>query len=84
MEHHHFDQCVMILNSDGNKILQDLSPEQYGTAVRLVESAILSTDLALYFKSVQRLILYTYMYSSTECYLQKKRPVCKFSPDQRL
>ena len=59
MEHHHFDQCIMILNSDGNTILQDLSPEQYGTAVRLVENAILSTDLALYFKSVQRLI-YTY------------------------
>ena len=22
MEHHHFDQCVMILNSDGNNIFQ--------------------------------------------------------------
>ncbi|XP_055949647.1 cGMP-specific 3',5'-cyclic phosphodiesterase-like isoform X3 [Argiope bruennichi] len=50
MEHHHFDQCVMILNSEGNNIFQFLSPEEYKSIISVVESAILSTDLALYFK----------------------------------
>ncbi|KFM65357.1 cGMP-specific 3',5'-cyclic phosphodiesterase, partial [Stegodyphus mimosarum] len=50
MEHHHFDQCVMILNSEGNNIFQSLSPEEYRSIISIVESAILSTDLALYFK----------------------------------
>ena len=25
MEHHHFDQCVMIMNSKGNRILDNMS-----------------------------------------------------------
>ncbi|CRK92094.1 CLUMA_CG005663, isoform A [Clunio marinus] len=50
MEHHHFDQCVMILNSEGNNIFQALSPEDYRYVMNVVESAILSTDLAMYFK----------------------------------
>nr|CFW94218.1 Eka-cGMP gated channel beta 1 protein [Euperipatoides kanangrensis]CFW94237.1 Eka-PDE alpha protein [Euperipatoides kanangrensis] len=50
MEHHHFDHCIMILNSEGNNIFQALSPEQYQEAIRMLEHAILSTDLALYFK----------------------------------
>nr|XP_042906908.1 cGMP-specific 3',5'-cyclic phosphodiesterase [Parasteatoda tepidariorum] len=50
MEHHHFDQSVMILNSEGNNIFQSLSPEEYRNIISIVESAILSTDLALYFK----------------------------------
>lgn len=50
MEHHHFDQCVMILNSEGNNIFQALSPEDFRTVMKVVESAILSTDLAMYFK----------------------------------
>ncbi|ALC45432.1 Pde6 [Drosophila busckii] len=50
MEHHHFDQCVMILNSEGNNIFQALSPEDYRCVMKTVESAILSTDLAMYFK----------------------------------
>uniref|UniRef100_A0A146L047 Phosphodiesterase n=1 Tax=Lygus hesperus TaxID=30085 RepID=A0A146L047_LYGHE len=50
MEHHHFDQCVMILNSEGNNIFQALSPEDYRTVMRVVEQSILSTDLAMYFK----------------------------------
>ncbi|XP_022246838.1 cGMP-specific 3',5'-cyclic phosphodiesterase-like isoform X1 [Limulus polyphemus] len=50
MEHHHFDQSIMILNSEGNNIFQSLSPEEYKIAVSVIESAILSTDLALYFK----------------------------------
>ncbi|XP_055525606.1 cGMP-specific 3',5'-cyclic phosphodiesterase isoform X2 [Wyeomyia smithii] len=50
MEHHHFDQCVMILNSEGNNIFQALSPEDFRKVMKTVESAILSTDLAMYFK----------------------------------
>lgn len=50
MEHHHFDQCVMILNSEGNNIFQALSPEDYRYVMKVVENAILSTDLAMYFK----------------------------------
>ncbi|XP_076439522.1 cGMP-specific 3',5'-cyclic phosphodiesterase-like isoform X2 [Babylonia areolata] len=50
LEHHHFDHCIMILNSEGNNIFQSLSPEEYRRAIKLLEHAILSTDLALYFK----------------------------------
>uniref|UniRef100_A0A1Y1MPH6 Phosphodiesterase n=1 Tax=Photinus pyralis TaxID=7054 RepID=A0A1Y1MPH6_PHOPY len=50
MEHHHFDQCVMILNTESNNIFQALSPDDYRTVMGVVEAAILSTDLAMYFK----------------------------------
>ncbi|XP_020283461.1 dual 3',5'-cyclic-AMP and -GMP phosphodiesterase 11 isoform X2 [Pseudomyrmex gracilis] len=50
MEHHHFDQCLMILNSEGNQILSNLSPEDYSRVVKVLEEAILSTDLAVYFR----------------------------------
>ncbi|CAD5123090.1 DgyrCDS11466 [Dimorphilus gyrociliatus] len=50
MEHHHFDQCIMILNSDCNNIFSSLSSQEYRRVVKIIESAILSTDLALYFK----------------------------------
>ncbi|XP_061748857.1 cGMP-specific 3',5'-cyclic phosphodiesterase-like, partial [Nerophis ophidion] len=53
MEHHHFDQCLMILNSPGNQILSSLSVEEYKTTLKMIEMAILSTDLALYFKRRQ-------------------------------
>jgi hypothetical protein len=49
MEHHHFDQCVMILNSQGNQILANLSPQEYSRVIMLLEEAILATDLANYF-----------------------------------
>jgi hypothetical protein len=49
MEHHHFDQCVMILNSQGNQILSNLSPQEYSRVIILLEEAILATDLANYF-----------------------------------
>lgn len=54
MEHHHFDQCVMILNSDSNNIFQNLPMEDYRQVMRVVENAILSTDLAAYFKKKNR------------------------------
>ncbi|GFS80411.1 dual 3',5'-cyclic-AMP and -GMP phosphodiesterase 11 [Trichonephila clavipes] len=50
MEHHHFDQCIMILNSEGNQILSNLSPDDYSTVVHVVEDAILATDLTVYFR----------------------------------
>ncbi|XP_050665693.1 dual 3',5'-cyclic-AMP and -GMP phosphodiesterase 11-like isoform X2 [Leptidea sinapis] len=49
MEHHHFDQCLMILSSPGNQILANLSSEDYEKVVKVLEDAILSTDLAVYF-----------------------------------
>lgn len=51
MEHHHFDQCVMILNSQGNQILANLSPQEYSRVIVLLEEAILATDLANYFQN---------------------------------
>ncbi|XP_048826127.1 cGMP-specific 3',5'-cyclic phosphodiesterase isoform X1 [Brienomyrus brachyistius] len=48
MEHHHFDQCLMILNSPGNQILSSLTLDEYKTTLKMIERAILATDLALY------------------------------------
>lgn len=56
MEHHHLDQCIMILSEDSNNILQSLSPEQYKKCMYLIEHAILSTDLAIYFRKKNRFI----------------------------
>ncbi|XP_051576928.1 cGMP-specific 3',5'-cyclic phosphodiesterase-like isoform X3 [Myxocyprinus asiaticus] len=50
MEHHHFDQCLMILNSPGNQILSSLSLDEYRVTLKMIEKAILATDLALYMK----------------------------------
>lgn len=50
LEHHHFDQCIMILSTEGNEILSGLTQEEYESVISLIECAILSTDLALYFK----------------------------------
>ncbi|XP_033125627.1 cGMP-specific 3',5'-cyclic phosphodiesterase-like, partial [Anneissia japonica] len=49
MEHHHFDHCIMILNSENNNIFQSLSADDYQSVLKMLESAILATDLALYF-----------------------------------
>ncbi|XP_042256907.1 cGMP-specific 3',5'-cyclic phosphodiesterase isoform X3 [Thunnus maccoyii] len=50
MEHHHFDQCLMILTSPGNQILSGLSLDEYKATLKMIERAILATDLALYMK----------------------------------
>ncbi|CAF3453023.1 unnamed protein product [Rotaria sp. Silwood1] len=50
LEHHHFDQCIMILQTEGNNILQTLSPDDYKLVVHYIEAAILATDLAVYFR----------------------------------
>uniref|UniRef100_A0A3Q3XQ74 Phosphodiesterase n=1 Tax=Mola mola TaxID=94237 RepID=A0A3Q3XQ74_MOLML len=52
MEHHHFDHCLMILNSPGNQILTGLSLDEYKATLKMIERAILATDLALYMKSM--------------------------------
>ena len=39
-----------LLLFQGNNIFMHLSPREYREAIRVVESAILSTDLALYFR----------------------------------
>ncbi|CAF95364.1 unnamed protein product, partial [Tetraodon nigroviridis] len=50
MEHHHFDHCLMILNSPGNQILSGLSLDEYKSTLKMIERAILATDLALHMK----------------------------------
>nr|XP_046916300.1 dual 3',5'-cyclic-AMP and -GMP phosphodiesterase 11-like [Dermatophagoides farinae] len=50
LEHHHFDQSLMILNSQGNQIWSNLSPQEYRRVVYVLEEAILATDLAVYFR----------------------------------
>uniref|UniRef100_A0A672M6C4 Phosphodiesterase n=1 Tax=Sinocyclocheilus grahami TaxID=75366 RepID=A0A672M6C4_SINGR len=50
MEHHHFDQCLMILNGPGNQILSGLSLDEYKATLKMIEKSILATDLALYMK----------------------------------
>ncbi|XP_075469782.1 cGMP-specific 3',5'-cyclic phosphodiesterase [Ascaphus truei] len=50
MENHHFDQCLMILNSQGSQILSGLSVQDYKTTLKMIKRAILATDLALYIK----------------------------------
>ncbi|XP_054260068.1 cGMP-specific 3',5'-cyclic phosphodiesterase [Macrosteles quadrilineatus] len=56
MEHHHFDQCVMILNSENNNIFQALSMQDYRYVMKVVENSILSTDLAMYFKKKNKFL----------------------------
>jgi len=51
MEHHHFDQCLMLLSSNGNQLLTNVSKEEFKSVILLVEEAILATDLAIYFKN---------------------------------
>jgi len=50
LEHHHFNQAVAILNSEGNNIFQNLTSSQYKEVMKLLKHAILATDLAQYFK----------------------------------
>ncbi|XP_048758598.2 dual 3',5'-cyclic-AMP and -GMP phosphodiesterase 11-like isoform X2 [Ostrea edulis] len=50
LEHHHFDQCIMILSTKGNDILCNIKQNEYEEIIQILENAILATDLALYFK----------------------------------
>ena len=44
----------MILNSQGNQILSNLSPSEYSRVIHVLEEAILATDLAKYFQKRDR------------------------------
>ena len=46
----------MILNSPGNQILSNLNTQEYENVVKLVEHAILATDLAIFFRNKYRFI----------------------------
>ena len=50
MEHHHFNHTIMILNTEGHNIFQNLSSQSYRKVVSLLRHSILSTDLAINFK----------------------------------
>ncbi|XP_041363475.1 dual 3',5'-cyclic-AMP and -GMP phosphodiesterase 11-like [Gigantopelta aegis] len=50
LEHHHFDQCIMILTTKGSDILCHVPQTDYEQILQLLEGAILATDLALYFR----------------------------------
>ncbi|KAJ8306218.1 hypothetical protein KUTeg_016763 [Tegillarca granosa] len=55
MEHHHFNQTVMILQNDGNNIFKYLSSEEYKKILSDIKHCILATDLALFFSNRARL-----------------------------
>ncbi|XP_055948620.1 dual 3',5'-cyclic-AMP and -GMP phosphodiesterase 11-like isoform X3 [Argiope bruennichi] len=56
MEHHLFDQFIILLNSEGNRILDSLSPDEYSTVVNVIEDAIWVTDLAVYFRAMLMIV----------------------------
>ena len=49
MERHHLNQALIILNLDGNRILDNLTAAEYEAVLAVVEEAILATDLSLHF-----------------------------------
>merc|ERR1719350_1298439 len=51
MEHHHFDQCIMLLNTPGTQLLANVSKDEFKSVILLIEESILATDLAIYFKN---------------------------------
>jgi len=55
LEKHHLDQCLLILNLDGNKILDNMSAKEYRETMIVIKEAILATDLSLHFKHRQDL-----------------------------
>ena len=55
LERHHLNQALIILNLEGHRILDNLSPSQYSEVLTVIEHAILSTDLALHFSNLSKL-----------------------------
>lgn len=49
MEKHHFNHCIMILNSPGHNIFSNIKPKVYQLLISLIKDAILATDLADHF-----------------------------------
>ena len=56
LERHHLNQALIILNLDGNRILDNLTPAEYSQVLSVIEEAILATDLSLHFAHLGRLI----------------------------
>ena len=54
LERHHLNQALIILNLDGNRILDNLSPTEYTAVLSVIEEAILATDLSLHFAHLGR------------------------------
>jgi len=55
LERHHLNQALIILNLDGNRILDNLTPSEYTDTLSVIEEAILATDLSLHFSHLGRL-----------------------------
>ena len=55
LERHHLNQALIILNLDGHRILDRLSPCQYSKVLAVIEHSILATDLSLHFTNLSRL-----------------------------
>merc|ERR1712127_194607 len=55
LERHHLHQTLVILNLEGNCILEHLSASEYSATLAVVEEAILATDLSLHFAHLGRL-----------------------------
>eukprot|EP00092_Neocalanus_flemingeri_P000851 GFUD01000908.1.p1 GENE.GFUD01000908.1~~GFUD01000908.1.p1 ORF type:complete len:940 (+),score=252.02 GFUD01000908.1:154-2973(+) len=55
LERHHLNQALIILNLDGNRIFDSLSPAEYTAVLSVIEEAILATDLSLHFAHLGRL-----------------------------
>jgi hypothetical protein len=55
LERHHLNQALIILNLDGHRILDNLTPAEYGAVLAVVEEAILATDLSLHFANLGQL-----------------------------
>jgi len=49
LEKHHFSQTVLVLNTEGNNILENLSRERYEVILDLIQQIILATDLKRHF-----------------------------------
>lgn len=49
MEKHHFNHCIMILNSPGHDIFAHVKPRTYELLISYIKEAILATDLAEHF-----------------------------------
>lgn len=49
LEKHHFNHCIMILNTSGHNIFSNMKPQTYKLVIKYIKEAILATDLAEHF-----------------------------------
>ncbi|KAI5705821.1 hypothetical protein M8J75_002082 [Diaphorina citri] len=70
LEYHHFNQAVMILNSEDHNILSSLSSEEYSIVMNALKNSILATDLSTYFGNRSQFFMLvetkTYSWSTEE------------------